>query len=40
MNASGWNLLFPEGSEASRRKVLKSLEKTAQRLPGMVDCLV
>ena len=40
MNASGWNLLFPEGSEASRRKVLKSLEKTAQRLPGMVDCLI
>lgn len=40
MNVAGWNLLFPEGSETHRRQALKSLEKAAQRLPGMVDCLV
>jgi len=40
MNASGWALLFPEGAEANRRQALRSLEKMAQRLPGMVDCLV
>lgn len=40
MNASGWKLLFPEGTEAQRRQALKALEKAADRLPGMVDCLV
>ncbi len=40
MRATGWNLLFPEGAEVNRRQALKSLEKAAQRLPGMVDCLV
>jgi HD-like signal output (HDOD) protein len=40
MNVAGWNLLFPEGTEAHKRRALKSLEKASQRLPGMVDCLV
>ena len=40
MNVAGWNLLFPEGTESHRRQALKSLEKAAQRLPGMVVCLV
>lgn len=31
---------FSQRAEANRRQALKSLEKAAQRLPGMVDCLV
>ena len=40
MTVAGWNLLFPEGSESHRRQALKTLEKAADRLPGMVDCMV
>ena len=40
MTATGWSLLFPEGAEVHRRRALRSLEKSADRLPGMVDCLV
>ena len=40
MDVSGWDLLFPEGTETSRNFAIKVLERTAERLPGMVECLV
>lgn len=40
MNATGWNILFPEGTESHRRQALKALEKSSERLAGMVDCMV
>lgn len=40
MELAGWNLLFPPGLESNKKLLLKTLERTAERLPGMVDCLV
>jgi len=40
LDVSGWDILFPEGTETNRNFALKVLERTAERLPGMVECLV
>lgn len=39
-DVSGWDLLFPAGTETNRNFAIKVLERTAERLPGMVECLV
>ena len=39
-DVSGWDILFPEGTEMNRNFAVKVLERTAENLPGMVDCLV